>query len=102
AGSGPGFVYRFIDALASAAAELGLPREQADRLALAMVEGAAALAAASPHSPAELARRVASPGGMTQQGLDVLDRDEALVRLLVETLRAVRDRGAELAAEARK
>lgn len=102
AGSGPGFVYRFIDALAAAAAELGLPREQADRLALAMVEGAAALASASPHDPGELARRVASPGGMTQEGLDVLDRDGALVRLLVSTLRAARDRGAELAAEARK
>ena len=102
AGSGPGFVYRFIDALAVAAAELGLPREQADRLALATVEGAAALAAASPHSPGELARRVASPGGMTQEGLEVLDRDGALVRLLSETLRAARDRGEQLAEEARK
>ena len=102
AGSGPGFVYRFIDALAAAAADLGLPREQADRLALATVEGAAALAAASPHSPGELARRVASPGGMTQEGLEVLDRDGALVRLLSETLRAARDRGAQLAEQARK
>lgn len=102
AGSGPGFVYRFIDALAVAAADLGLPREQADRLALATVEGAAALAAASPHSPGELARRVASPGGMTQEGLDVLDRDGALVGLLTECLRATRDRGAQLAEEARK
>lgn len=101
AGSGPGFVYRFIDALAQGAAGLGLPREQADRLALAMVEGSAALAAASPHDPGELARRVASPGGMTQKGLDVLDADSALVELLTETLRAARDRGAELAAEAR-
>jgi len=101
AGSGPGFVYRFVDALAAAAAELGLPREQSDRLALATVEGAAALAAASPHSPGELARRVASPGGMTQEGLDVLDREQALVRLLTETLRAARDRGEQLAEEAR-
>ena len=101
AGSGPGFVYRFIDALAAGAADLGLPRDQADRMALAMVGGAAALAAASPHDPAELARRVASPGGMTQKGLDVLDQDSALVSLLTRTLRASRDRGAELAAEAR-
>jgi len=101
AGSGPGFVYRFIDALAMAAAELGLPRDQADRLALATVEGAAALAAASPHSPDELARRVASPGGMTQEGLEVLDRDRALIRLLTDTLRAARDRGEQLARDAR-
>ncbi|MXO58018.1 pyrroline-5-carboxylate reductase [Altererythrobacter salegens] len=102
AGSGPAFTFRFIDALAAAASELGLPRDQADRLALAMVEGAAALAAESPHDPGELARRVASPGGMTQRGLDVLDADEALVRLMTETLRAARDRGAELAAEVRR
>lgn len=102
AGSGPGFTFRFIDALAAAAAELGLPREQAGRLSLAMVEGAAALAAGSEHSPGELADRVASPGGMTREGLDVLDADRALERLLVETLRAARDRGAELAAAARR
>ena len=101
AGSGPAFVYRFIDALAAAAANLGLPREQADRMALAMVEGAAALAAASPESPGKLADRVASPGGMTREGLDVLDRGGALTALVTETLRAARDRGAELAAAAR-
>jgi pyrroline-5-carboxylate reductase len=101
AGSGPAFTFRFIDALAAAAAELGLPREQAGRLALAMVEGSGALAAASSQAPGELADRVASPGGMTREGLDVLDADRALERLLTETLRAARDRGAELAAAAR-
>jgi pyrroline-5-carboxylate reductase len=100
AGSGPAFVYRFIDALAAGAAALGLPRDQADRLALAMVEGAAQLAAASPHSPAELARRVASPGGVTQVGIDVLDADDRLVRLTTDTLRGARDRSAEMTAEA--
>ncbi|MDE2563606.1 MAG: pyrroline-5-carboxylate reductase [Sphingomonadales bacterium] len=102
AGSGPAFVYRFIDALAQSAAALGLPREQADRLALAMVEGAAALAARSGHAPGELARRVASPGGVTQVGLDVLDADARLLRLLEDTLRGARDRSAEMTREARK
>lgn len=101
AGSGPAFVYRFIDALSAAATELGLPQEQAQRLALAMVEGAAALAAASEHDPAELARRVASPGGVTQAGLDVLDSG-GLRALVGKTLRAARDRSAEMAAEARR
>lgn len=96
AGSGPGFVYRFIDALAGAAAQLGLDRSSADSLALTMVEGAAALAAGADRTPGQLADNVASPGGMTREGLNVLDRDEALVRLLTETLRATRDRGAEL------
>lgn len=100
-GSGPGFVYRFIEALAEGAAGLGLDPDQAERLALATVEGAALLAAGSGHGPAELARRVASPGGSTQKGLDVLDADLALKRLIEATLRAARDRNAEMAAAAR-
>lgn len=101
AGSGPAFVYRFIDALAQGAQTLGLPADQAGRLALATVEGAALLAAASPYSPGELARRVASPGGTTQAGLDVLDADGVLARLVAATLKAAADRNAEMARAAR-
>ncbi|MFN5083935.1 MAG: pyrroline-5-carboxylate reductase [Novosphingobium sp.] len=97
-GSGPAFVYRFIDALASGGAALGFTPDQAQRLALAMVEGAAELARQSPHSPADLARMVASPGGTTEAGLKVLDQEQALEKLIAATLRAARDRGAELAA----
>lgn len=102
AGSGPAFIYRVIDALATGAHALGLPREQADRLALSMVEGAAALATRSEHGPGELARRVASPGGTTQAGLDVLDADDRLARLMEDTLRAARDRSVEMTEMARK
>ncbi|WP_197274472.1 pyrroline-5-carboxylate reductase [Novosphingobium sp. AAP83] len=101
AGSGPAFVYRFIDALAEGATALGLPREQADRLALSMVEGAAMLAAASEHSPGELARRVASPGGVTQVGIDILDAERRLALLMEGTLRGARDRSAEMTEQAR-
>jgi pyrroline-5-carboxylate reductase len=101
AGSGPAFFYRFIDALAAGAAQLGLPHAQAQRLALATAEGAALLAAASPHDPGELARRVASPGGTTQAGLAVLDSEEVLARLVAATLEAARDRSAAMACEAR-
>ena len=102
AGSGPAFVYRFIDALAEGAAALGLPRVQADRLALAMVEGASALATASPHAPGELARRVASPGGTTEAGLKVLDAEQRLAALLADTLRAASQRSAELTEAAKQ
>jgi pyrroline-5-carboxylate reductase len=101
AGSGPAFVYRFIDALAQAGAGLGLPEAQAERLALAMVEGAGLLAARAGVSPGELARRVASPGGTTQAGLDVLDAGQALAGLVTATLTAARDRGVEMAAASR-
>ncbi len=101
AGSGPAFVYRFIDALKVAAVRLGLAEDQAADLALAMVEGAAALAAQSEHDPGRLAEMVASKGGVTREGLDVLDEGEALATLLTKTLRAARDRSAEMAREAR-
>ena len=101
-GSGPAFVYRFVDALAAGAAALGLPSGEARSLAMATVEGAALLASSSPLAPGELADRVASPGGTTRAGLDVLDAEAALAGLVEETLRAARDRGAEMAQEARK
>jgi pyrroline-5-carboxylate reductase len=101
-GCGPGFVYRFIDAMAQAGKALGLPADQALRLAVATVEGSALLAAQSPETPATLADRVASPGGSTREGLNVLDRDDALKRLLAETLAASARRNAEMAAAARK
>jgi pyrroline-5-carboxylate reductase len=100
-GAGPAFFYRFLDALAAAAAELGLPQDQAARLAAAMAEGAVALAAGSGETPAELARRVASPGGTTEAGLSILDAEDGLRQLLLRTLDASRRRGNEMAASAR-
>ena len=97
AGSGPAFVYRFIDALTQGGAAAGLPADVAAKLALSMVEGAALLAAGSDESPAGLAARVTSPGGTTAAGLAVLDDGAALAKLVEATLLAARDRGAELA-----
>lgn len=94
AGSGPAFLYRFIDALAKGGAALGIPAEQAARLALAMVAGASALAAQADAPPAALADRVASKGGSTRAGLDVLD--ESLDTLVAATLRAAAERNRQL------
>lgn len=98
AGSGPGFVYRFIDALTVAARDLGLAESQATLLSTAMVDGAASLAAQAKLSPGDLADRVASPGGMTREGMNVLDADNALIALMTATLEATARRGAELSA----
>ena len=97
-GSGPAFVYRFIDSMAASGAALGLPPEQALRMALATVDGAAGTASASTDTPGELARKVASPGGTTERGLSVLDEDGALATLVRNTLRAAAERSRELAA----
>jgi pyrroline-5-carboxylate reductase len=95
-GCGPAFVYRFIDALSTTGATLGLDPAMAARMSLATVAGAGISATQSDRSPAEMADAVASKGGMTRQGLDVLDEDSALNALIERTLRAARDRGTEL------
>ncbi|HEX8126477.1 MAG TPA: pyrroline-5-carboxylate reductase [Allosphingosinicella sp.] len=93
----PAFLYRFLDALAEAATELGLPAEQAARLAGIMAEGSSLLAVRSGAGPAELARRVASPGGTTEAGLRVLDAEDGLRALMLRTLEASRRRSEEMA-----
>jgi pyrroline-5-carboxylate reductase len=55
----------------------------------------------SPHDPGELARRVASPGGTTQAGLDVLDDNGAVLALMQATLKAAERRSREMAEAAR-
>ncbi len=97
AGCGPAFLFRFIDTLSRAGEALGIPADQAARMALATVQGSAAMAAAASDSPATLADRVASPGGMTREGLNVLDADDRLLNLLTDTLTAARDRGEAMA-----
>ncbi len=97
AGSGPAFVYRFIDALASGGANLGLPSATARQLAIAVVEGAALLAAQSSDNMVDLAAKVTSPGGTTAAGLAVLDDASTLTHLIEATLRAASERGAALA-----
>ena len=65
-----------------------------------MTEGAAASAVDADASPADLARRVASAGGTTERGLDVLDEGRALNALMMATLRAAAERSREMAAAA--
>ena len=101
AGCGPAYLFRFIDALARAAGAMGVAHDDAARLALATVRGAAALAATDPRSPGALADAVASPGGTTRAGLNVLDDGAALDRLMQATLAASAARAEEMAAAAR-
>lgn len=100
-GSGPAFVLRFIDAYAAAGERLGLPAEEAQMLAAATFGGTSTLLAFSGEKPGALVAQVASKGGTTQAGLDVLDSDGQLVALLTNVLRAARDRGRDLADLAR-
>lgn len=100
-GSGPAFILRLIEAYAAAGERLGFTSHEALALASATFGGATAWLASSGEIPATLVAQVASKGGTTQAGLDVLDADGRLVALMTEVLRAARDRGRELADIAR-
>ena len=100
-GSGPAFVFRLIEAYAAAGERLGLASDEALTLANATFAGAAALLADSDERPGALVAQVASKGGTTQAGLDLLDSDGQLAALFTNVLRAARDRGRELADIAR-
>ena len=101
AGPGPAYVARFVDALRKAGEEWGLSTEIASVVALETVLGTAWMGATSGEKMEAIARRVASPGGTTEAGLAVLDRDEVLNQLIAVTIEAAARRGAELAEDAR-
>jgi len=94
-GSGPAYVFRFIEALEAAGGELGLEPATARRLALDTVLGAARLAAGSEEPPATLRERVTSPGGTTQAALESFARDD-LMGIVSRALQAAERRGQEL------
>jgi pyrroline-5-carboxylate reductase len=73
AGSGPAYVFRFIEALAAAGRELGLPTEAAGRIAAATVVGAATLLEHDGGDPGGLREAVTSRGGTTAAALDSLN-----------------------------
>jgi len=102
AAAGVAYIARFADALAKGGEGLGLPPRLAARVALQTLVGTGAYAAATSPSMSEIARRVASPKGTTEQGLAVLDAPDGLQPLVDRTLAAAVRRAEELAAEARR
>lgn len=95
-GSGPGYVFQMIEALADAGAAEGLPPDLAMDLAVATVAGAGALAEASGDSPAALRQAVTSPGGTTQAGLAVLRAEDGLSALMRRAVAAAAARSRAL------
>ncbi len=100
-GSGPAYVFWFIEQLASAGESLGLPLEVAKKLAIDTVLGSAKLAAQSTDSPAALRERVTSKGGTTEAALKAFEEQKLAERFL-RAVEAARDRGVELGANPAK
>jgi pyrroline-5-carboxylate reductase len=97
-GSGPAYVFYFIEAMQQAAAELGLDAKQARSLAVGTFVGAARLAAASPEAVSVLRERVTSKGGTTAAALASFEADQ-VKRAIVKALHAANARAKELGDE---
>ena len=95
-GSGPAYVFLLMEALEEGGAALGLEPKVARLLALQTVFGAAKLALESDDPPAALRERVTSPGGTTQQALQVFEEGR-LRELVAQAMQAAAERARELA-----
>jgi pyrroline-5-carboxylate reductase len=94
-GSGPAYVFYFIEAMVNAGVSMGLSAEQAHQLAVGTFVGASALAQSSQESPQVLRERVTSKGGTTYAALTSMDA-AGMQALFQQALEAARQRAQEL------
>ena len=94
-GSGPAYVFYFLEALERAAIELGLPPGEARRLAYATFDGSMRLARATSDPPATLRANVTSKGGTTAAAIGVLDAAN-VAQQIVDAVKAAAARATEL------
>jgi pyrroline-5-carboxylate reductase len=97
-GSGPAYVFYFIEAMVQAAQELGLTAEQGRQMAIATFEGAAALASGSPEPVSVLRERVTSKGGTTHAALASME-SSGVKESIIAAMKAAAARGKELGEE---
>ena len=96
-GSGPAYVFLFIEALIDAGVAIGLTAEEAETMTLQTLVGAAAYAQVSEYSPGELRERVTSKGGTTAAGLQEMARGQ-FREVVAACVRAACERSRELGA----
>jgi pyrroline-5-carboxylate reductase len=97
-GSGPAYVFYFIEAMIQAGTDMGLTAAQAHQLAVATFVGASALAQDSSEPPEVLRERVTSKGGTTFAALSALEADQVKAQF-VRAMQAARQRAVELGDE---
>ncbi len=94
-GSGPAYVYRMAEAMQKAAELVGLPRDDARLLVTQMMAGATAMLDQPDAEASVLRSAVTSPRGTTEAALNVFEREQ-FERIVIDAVRAARDRGIEL------
>lgn len=94
-GSGPAYVFEFIQALADGGVAEGLPRDVAVKLAAQTLLGAAKMVLETGKHPGELCDAVTSPGGTTSRGLELL-AERAFHAAAMQAVRAASNRSREL------
>ena len=97
-GSGPAYVFYFMEAMIEAGMAMGLTREQGHRLAISTFAGAAELAKASSESPEVLRKRVTSKGGTTYAALTNMAQNN-VKNLFMQAMHAARQRAHEMGDE---
>lgn len=97
-GSGPAYVFLFLESLMAGAQALGLSAEQSRTLALATLAGSTQLAAEATETPAVLRERVTSKGGTTAAALDVF-AEQGFSTIVAQAMAAADHRAAELSKE---
>lgn len=97
-GSGPAYMFFFMEAMTEAGVQLGLPAAQAYQLAVATFIGAGELARASTEPPEVLRQRVTSKGGTTYAAITSME-DSGIKARFVQAMHAAHDRAQEMGDE---
>jgi pyrroline-5-carboxylate reductase len=97
-GSGPAYMFYFMEAMTEAGEQMGLPREQAYKLAVATFIGAGELARASTEPPEVLRQRVTSKGGTTYAAITSMEHSN-IKNLFMQALHAAQIRAREMGEE---
>ncbi|MDB4867482.1 MAG: proC [Cohnella sp.] len=102
-GTGPAYVYYLMEAMITAGVDLGLTREAARELTVQTVRGAAEMVSRTGEDPADLRRKVTSPGGTTQAAVDTLERyrfQEGMNAAILRCAERAREMGEAIRSEA--
>jgi pyrroline-5-carboxylate reductase len=97
-GSGPAYFFLVMEAMMAAGRDLGLSEQVAKQLTLQTALGSAQMAITSDVEPAELRRRVTSPGGTTERAIGIME-DQQLRAVFKQALQGAYDRSKELSGQ---